>query len=104
MSIYTKQINLAESPAVRRWGIAGARRFWLGWGVFMYAFLASVSGYLLVALTRSLEEPSSRLIVYIAVVFIVTASALLTRMLVRVLAELSEKEPANGREAAVDVG
>jgi hypothetical protein len=96
MSIYTKQINLAESPAVRRWGIAGARRFWLGWGVFMYAFLASVSGYLLVALTRSLEEPSSR--------FIVTASALLTRMLVRVLAELSEKEPANGREAAVDVG
>ena len=99
MSIYTKRTNLAESPAVRRWGVAGARRFWLGWGVFMYAFLTFLSGYLLSAIALSSDERNARFLAYVAAVLIVMASALLTRMLVRVLAELRSMESANRRDA-----
>ena len=94
LSICTKRINLAETPAVRRWGVAGARRFWLGWGAFMYLLLALISGYGLSGVVMLDDERSARFIIYTAVALIVLAASLLTRMLMRVLAELRSLELA----------
>src|SRR5260221_11853027 len=88
LSIYTKRINLAETPAVRRWGVVGARRFWLGWGAFMYLLLVSISGYGFAALVLAEDERPPRPILYLAAVLTVLAASLLTRMLMRLLGEL----------------
>jgi hypothetical protein len=88
LSIYTKRINLADTPAVRRWGVGGARRFWLGWCALLYVMLALLNGYGLTALAMAEDERPSRFILYLAAVLIVLAASLLTRMLVRVLGEL----------------
>ena len=92
LSIYTKRVNLAESPAVRWWGVAGARWFWLGWGALMYAFLTFTSGYGLSALAWAEDDRSPRLIPYLAGALIVLAASLLTRMLMRVLDEFRSLE------------
>ena len=98
LSIYTKRVNLAESPAVRWWGLAGARRFWLGWAGFLYAFLASISGYGLSALALASDDRDARFIPYVAAALIILAASLLTRMLMRVLAELRGLESAARRD------
>ena len=98
LSIYTKRVNLAESPAVRWWGLAGARRFWLGWAAFMYTFLAVISGFLLSVIVPSSDDRAARFLPYVAVVLIILAAALLTRMLMRVLAELHGLESLARRD------
>ena len=96
-SVYTKRANLAESLAVRWWGVTGARRFWLAWGAFTYAFLVFIAGYGLPALARTEDESSTRFIFYLAVALIVLAASLLTRMLLRVMRELHSLESSDRR-------
>lgn len=96
LSIYTKRHNLAESPAVRRWGLPGARRFWLGWAAFMYAMLTLVTGYGFSLLAPN--DRAVRIVIYIAAALIVLAASLLTRMLMRVLAELRGPESPARRD------
>jgi len=91
-SSLTKRVNLAESPAVRRWGLAGARRFWLGWAAFTYTILAVISGFGLSALAQASDEGHLRFVLYVAVVLIILAASLLTRLLIRVFAEFHELE------------
>ncbi len=101
LTIFTKPVNLADSLAVRWWGLSGARRFWLGWAAFMYAFLVFISGYALSALASACDDHDARFHPYLVATLIVSAASLLTRMLMRVLAELrlptSEEPP--GRES-----
>jgi hypothetical protein len=92
----TTRVSLKDSLAVRRWGIAGARRFWLGWGAFLYAFLALTSGYLFSAVARQ-AEPGEGHIFYLAAGLIVITTSLLTRILVGVLAELRTLEVTDPR-------
>lgn len=98
LKLYTTRINLRNSLAVRRWGVAGARRFWLGWGAFLYAFLALTSGYLFFAITRQ-AEPGDGHIFYLAAALVVLAASMLTRMLMGVLAELRTLESSETKKA-----
>ena len=93
LKFYTTRVDLDTELAVRRWGILGARRFWLGWGTFMYAFLALMAGYLVSAVGwESDDSAGPHISPYLAAALIVIAASMLTRMLVHVLAELRSLE------------
>ena len=97
LKVYTTPVDLRASLAVRRLGVLGARRFWLAWGAFMYAFLAGVSGYLFSAIGRQSDESTGAHFPYIAAALIVIAASTLTRMLMQVLAELRRLEPPDSK-------
>ena len=96
LKFYTTRVPLKDSLAVRRWGIAGARRFWLGWGAFLYGFLVETAGYLFSAIARQ-AEPSDGHIFYLAAALIVIAASVLTRMLMGVMAELRTLEESDAK-------
>ena len=91
-------VDISQSLAVRRWGVPGARRFWLAWGAFMYAFLALLSGYLFSAIVRESDNSTGLHIPYLAAALIVVAASMLTHMLVHVLAELRKLELPESRD------
>ena len=64
------------------------RRFYLAWGSFTYVLLVVISGIGLHALTQGGDEHATRFIVFTAVILIVAAASLLTRMLIGIFSEL----------------
>jgi len=94
----TSPVDLRQSLAVRRWGVLGARRFWLAWGAFMYAFLVAMGGYVLSAIGRQSDESTGAYIPYFAAALIIIVASMLTRLLMRVLAELRSIEPSELKE------
>ena len=64
------------------------RRFYIVWGAFMYSFLIFISARGLYALTQIMGELGSRVLLFVAVVLIVLAASLLTRMLIGIFSEL----------------
>ncbi len=99
LKFYTTRGSLKDSVAVRRWGAAGARRFWLVWGAFLYAFLALTAGYLFTAIARQAESGDGH-IFYLAAALVVIVASVLTRMLMAVLAELRALRKRDPNDAA----
>lgn len=64
----------------------------------MYAFLVTLSGYLLQALALVGDERASRFFPYVTVAVIVLAASLLTRMLMRMLGELRALDSSGRRD------
>ena len=67
------------------------RRFYIIWGAFMYLLLISISDRGLYALMQ-INEPGPRVLLFVAVAFIVAAASLLTRMLIGIFRELRDLE------------
>ena len=64
------------------------RRFYIMWGAFMYLLLISIGVRGLFALGQIIDEPGSRVLLFVAVALIVAAASLLTRMLIGIFSEL----------------
>jgi|SRR3954471_4981668 hypothetical protein len=101
LKFYTTRVSLKDSWAVRHWGVAGARRFWWGWGAFLYGFLALIGGNLFTAIARQ-AEPGDQHIFYLAAALIVIVASVLTRMLMGILAELRALESSDTRKADIE--
>jgi hypothetical protein len=98
LKFYTTPVDPRQSFAVRRWGVLGARRFWLAWGGFMYGFLALSSGYLISNIGRQSDEFTGAHIPYLAAALIVVTASMLTRMLLQVVTELRRLEPPEQKD------
>ena len=89
---FTRPIDWAASPLVRRFGVRCARRFYVIWGIGMYSLLIGFSAPLVVALSQLSEARPRSLIVYSTVGLIVAGASLLARMLGRIFRELRDLE------------
>jgi hypothetical protein len=87
-----KSRDITQTPVFRKYGIKGMRRFCIVWGTFMYLFLIFISVRGLYALMQIIDEPGSRILLFTAVILIVTAASLITRMLIGTFSELRALE------------
>ena len=87
-----KEVDLSQSPIVRWLGPRRARIYYVPWGGLMYALLVVIGGRGLCAVSLIPSDRGTRFIVFASVALIVAAASLLTRMLVRVFAELRSIE------------
>ena len=88
-----KKYDISDSPVVRKYGVRGARVFAYLWFSVMYVFLFAVNAASWVLAPEMAPEWGDRL--FIGCIFgalTVLAAALLTRMCLKMLAELKELE------------
>ena len=77
---------------VRRFGVRGARRFYVIWAIGMYSLLIGFSTPLVGLLSQPSDAKPRSFIVYVTVGLIVAGASLLTRMLGRIFGELRDLE------------
>jgi hypothetical protein len=87
-----KSRDITQTPIFRKYGAKGMRRYFIVWGAFMYSFLIFISVRGLYALMQIMDEPGSRILLFAAVILIVAAASLLTRMLISTFSELRALE------------
>jgi hypothetical protein len=93
LSQFTKRQEFSpDSPFVRRFGVQGLRRFYAISFFVLYGLLAALAGRGAWALTRSDVTDTEPYIIYIAAALTVTASALLTKLLIGYWREIDQLE------------